>query len=320
MNKVLSPAQVAALLAGSVHAAESAENSAAAGSPVNDLPIRLYDFAHPEPLPSNRVESLQRLLALTSDRVQVELTRLLRTHVAVRFLSMEQSTYRDCLVASEAPTCLVQLQSAGGAEPWLVEISRPLSFGMMECLLGGQPSPSTSVPDRAFTNVETRLIEKSVRAVLRCLPAELADVDTFVVKQVISDGQLIEQATSNEAVVLVNLEIAIGPLQGLMQLCLPANVVSVEFSVRQDADSSPDRVRFLAGQIPVVATATVARMKRTAGEVAAWETGDVFLTDVAADAEIRLDVGGQEIARAKVLPDHPQQALVVTSTEPSRPG
>lgn len=323
MNKVLSPAEIAALMGDRAMEQGDAGRSGLSASPDqsgDDVPIRLYDFEHPEPLPDHRLASLSRAAASGRSHLQDELTRFLRSPVTVSFLSVEQSTYHDYLAASESPTCIVRFRSSNGQEPWLLELNQPVAFAFIECLLGGHPAGFSSVPPRSFTEIEVRLLKRITRTILQGLAGEVVSSTSLEPTHVLSDGSLFEESVSSEAVAVVSYEVNCGPMQGLMQLCVPwkdISPLSVPGAVSRN--ELAERVRMAAAKVPVVATARVARFKLSAGRVAGLKPGDVLLTNVDSNAAFALEVGQQEVARAKMA-NSPHRKEVVIASPPGGSG
>jgi flagellar motor switch protein FliM len=318
MGKILSHSEVEAVLS-ALDFSSAASVSVPAESPV--APLKLYDFEHPLPLQPAQMDALRLASASTSRSLQTGLTRLLRSSVAVEFLAVEQSTFRDYLAASESPTCLALFRSSVSHGLWLVEMSRSLAFAIIDCLLGGQPTVANPVLTRHFTDVETRLIGKGLATILSELSGDLVQTDSLEMLQVVSDGALLAETTSNEAVVLVSFEILCGPCQGLIQLCVPWKDVSKTSALVQVAGiASGERMRFAAGKVPVVVTAKVAGVKLSARELGDLGPGDILVTDVDSTAEISLELDHREIFRGTPAQSHNHKVFLVTSAVLGRSG
>ena len=260
------------------------------------------------------MEALRLASASASQSLQIGLMRLLHNPVAANFLSVEQSTIRDYLAISESPTCLAVFSSPSSGRLWLIEMSRPLSFTFIDCLLGGRPTNSGPVPNRSYTEVETRLISKALNTILQAFSGERLRTDSLQVTQVVSDANLLAESTSNEAVALISFEIVCGPCQGLIQLCIPWKDVAQSSAVAQkDATTSGDRMRLAAAKVPVSVTARVARLKISTRDLAQLGPGDILVTDTDSTAEIHLDVDNREIFRGTPAQHHNHRVFLVTS-------
>ena len=309
MGKILSHAEVEAVLSSLDFSSTGTSSSDATKS---ESAVNLYDFEHPLPLQKPQLDSLRLASASASQRIQSGLNRLLRTHVDVNFLAVEQSTYRDYLAACENPACLALFKPEASSAVWLLDVSRSLAFAFVDCLLGG--AASGLALDRPFTDVEVRLIDKALKSILRELSSDVLRTGSLEMTDLACDASLIPESTSNEAVVLVSFEILCPPCQGLVQLCIPWKealpaAVSDNFSKK----GGVERIRYSASKVPVVVTARLASLKLAAHDLAQLKPGDVLLTDTNSSAEISLEVDGREVFRGTPGQCRSQKVFLVSS-------
>ena len=317
MGQILSHSEVEAILSAVDFSVPLATLPSTARASEKTAEATLYDFEHPVPLRPSQLEGLRLASASTSQSLQDELTNVLHSSVIVNFLGVEQSTFRDYLCTAEKPTCLAILESAETSHSCLLEISRSLVFTLIDRLMGGQPSedsPSVTMT-RPFTEVETRLIDKTLQAILPDLLGKTSSRNSPRMTRLVSDGTLIPEASSNEAVALVSYEVVCGPSQGLMQLCIPWKQVSLASSSNPaEAGELRDRWRSGAIKVPVVATARIATVKLSTRELASLNPGDVLLTDASPSDELSLEVDGYEIFRGTPGQSHDRKVIRLTTS------
>lgn len=295
MGQILSQSEIDAILTGldldSHSSAGSQKSSSSQATP--------YDFEHPEPLRRAQFDSLTLAAMAGSQALQTSLSRILLAACEVKFLSVEQSTYRDYVATAETPGCLAVFEAANSSDSWLLDIGRPFSFAMIDCLLGGQPfqtNPDT-LGSRPYTDVEIRLISRAMRTIVPDLAGTFTRHTSLRLTNLIAAGSCLREASLNDAVALVSFEIAFGQNRCLIQLCAPWK--DVAFPGRASG-SDGRQFRFDhsgAVKIPVVATARVASLKLTAKDLTELSPGDVLLTDVSATQEISFDVDGRTLFR-----------------------
>ena len=311
MGKVLSRSEIEAVLS-SLDFTSAAVSSSHAPEAEPAAAVNLYDFEHPLPLNKSQLDSLRLAAASANERIQTGLNRLLRTSVAVNFLAVEQSTYRDYLAACENPACLASLKSETSSETWLLDVSRSLAFAFVDCLLGG--SASGLALDRPFTDVEVRLIDKALKTILHELSGDILKTDSLAMTDLVGNSERFVQSTSNEAVALISLEILCPPCQGLVQLCVPwKEVSSTAVSSNVVAKNGIERIRQSAGKVPVVVTARVASLKLSANDFTQLKPGDVLLTEKESSSEISLEVDGRQIFRGTPGQCRNQKVFLVSS-------
>ncbi len=311
MGKILSQSEIEMVLSSLDFSSTGDSTKEAVGSEPA-ASVNLYDFEHPLPLQKSQLDSLRLASASAGQQIQTELNCLLRTPVVVNFLAVEQSTYRDYLAACENPACLASFKSDTSPAAWLLDVSRSLAFAFVDCLLGG--TVSGLALDRPFTDVEVRLIDKTLKTVLRELSSDVLRTGSLEMTDLASDASLVVESTSNEAVVLVSFEILCPPCQGLFQLCVPWKEAAPNTQREKIAEKGGiERMRQSAAKVPVVVTARLARLKLAARDFAQLKPGDVLLTDTNSSAEISLEVDGREIFRGTPGQCRNQKVFLVSS-------
>lgn len=312
MGQILSQSEIEAILSGLDLSVSSASSTPVRESAVPaDLP--LYDFEHPEPLNRSQLDGLRFAAAATSQRLQATLARLFRSATTVSLLGVEQSTFHDYLATAESPCCVAIFESA--AEFSLLEMNRTLAFAMIDCLLGGDPTTAASIVDRPFTEVEQHLLQRAVTAILPDFIAGFGLPESLTLSGLISDGTTFPKGQSHEAVALVSFETGLGATTGLMQLCIPWKQ-AVPHSDRSAIHrrNGSQTLKSGAAKMPVIASACLAKLKLSAKDFSQLSPGDVLVTDVNADEEIRMEVDGREIFRGR--PGQSQNRKVMLLTKP----
>lgn len=321
MGQILSHAEVESILAG-LNLAPGLPQSDATTAAAAEAEVSTYDFEHPIPLGRAQLDSLRLACAAITQSLQTGLTDLFRSPTLVDFLGVEQSTYRDYLATSEQPACVAVYEASAARGVWLIDVSRTLAFTMIDCLLGGTPSaqPPATALERPFTELESRFIEKAMQTVLPELTASVCRQISLKMARIVSDGSLLVESQSNEAVALVSYEVICGQSQGLLQLCVPwAHVAQDSRSFPVEPTQLKELMRLGACKVPVTATARVTRLKLSARDLASLSPGDVLLTDAPADSEMSLEVGGREIFRGTTGQIHDRRVLRLTSPVTDEP-
>lgn len=320
MGQILSNSEIEAILSALDFSPNALGRTTEAKEATRSEALPLYDFEHPEPLRRPQLEALRFAACAADQRVQTVLAGLLRTTIQVGFLGVEQSTYHDYLVTSESPSCLAIFESNAGDGTWLLEISRSLAFTIVDCQLGGQPSQGSSQTylQRPFTAVETKLIKRAVQAILPELASGLALSNSLLMTNLVTEGALIPEIQSNDAVALISYEIGCGPCKGLMQLCVPwKRAIANSESLISGGSDFRELVQAGAGKVPVTANVCVAHLKITARELAGLNPGDVLVTDASPSDEITMEVEGQAIFRGS--PGTSRDRKVILLKTPVRP-
>jgi len=316
MGQILSQSEVDAILSAVNFPSHTSSPNAVPAHLASD--VSLYDFEHPEPLRQSQLDTLRRLALANRSELEIRLKSLLRAPVRVTFLAVEQSTFRDYLATSEQAGCLVVFEPSIPGSIWLLDVGRTLSLLVIDCMLGGQANANLPSVDhvRPFTEVEVKLLKKASATLLPGLTSGLVPKDALVPKQIVSDASMLAEATANDAVALVSYEVACGTYQGLIQLCVPWRFAMNgpgTLAQRALGLGTAEPLRADAGQLPVKVAARVAQFKLSASDLATLQRGDVVMTDVSPQDEIRLEINGTEVFRGTPGQNRNRKAIVLTT-------
>lgn len=313
MGQILSQSEIDAILSG-LDLSASPLTPPVPAEVIQPADLPLYDFEHPEPLNRSHLDGVRLAAASASRHLETTFTRLFRTPVATSLLGIEQSTFHDYLATADSPCCIAAFESSSPLDASLLEIGRPLAFAMIDCLLGGDPATAASIVDRPFTELETRLLHKVITALLPEFVRELDLAESLAVSALISDSTAVSRSQSHEAVALISFETTLGATHGLLQLCIPWKNAVPQTEISRSRPASAQSMKSGAAKMPVIATASLAKLKMTAKELGELRPGDILVTEVDSDGELRLEVDGREIFHGR--PGQCQNRKVIRLTAP----
>jgi flagellar motor switch protein FliM len=316
MADVLSQAEVEALLAaletgGSVAKAAAGQ----ASEPIEREPlpadVTLYDFKRPERVSKEHMRGLQTIHEGFSRNFGASLSGFLRAIVDVKLVSVDQLTYSEFVFSLENPTCYAILTCAPLDGHVVVEINSSIVYPIIDRLLGGG-STSVHIPSRPLTEIETRLIRRVLEHLVSDLRSAWSIVlpVNFQLDRIESNPQLVYIVPPNEVVVLVSVEIAIADLRGMINLCIPFNVIEpvmntlaantwVTYARHHKDQGKQDVVLRGLGTAPVELIAYLGETTLTARDVVHLHVGDLIMIDKPADSEVLISVGNQPKFRAE---------------------
>lgn len=191
-----------------------------------NVEVRLYDFKRPERVSKDQMRSLEALHEGFARNFGASLSGFLRTIVECRVASVEQLTYSEFIHALPNPTCfnLLTCKTLDGST--CLEINPAIVFPIVDRLLGGS-SEDSYIPDRPLTSIENRLVRHITDRCVDCLNEVWSAVEPmqFVLTETESNPQLAQIVPPNEVVVVIGFDLKLGVRAGLMNLCIPFNVI-----------------------------------------------------------------------------------------------
>lgn len=218
MGDVLSQAEIDALLSaisdGQVDAEEIKTTKV-------QKKIRVYDFKRPNKFSKDQIHSLQNIHENYCRSLTTYLSGHLHSVVETKVLSIEQITYDEFIRSLPNPTILGIFSMSPLEGTLLIEMSPSLAFTIIDRLLGGQGYGSEK--NRDLTEIERTIVEHRVEQMIDLLGESWGEV-------VESKPELISMETNpqftqivapNEMIVLVTIEVKVGEMVGMINMCLP---------------------------------------------------------------------------------------------------
>jgi len=267
--------------------------------------IHVYDFKRPERVSKEQMRALEGIHEAFGRNFGAFLSGFLRTIVEIRLATAEQLTYAEFIHSLPNPTNFNVLSAEPLEGQMCLEISPLIIYPIIDRLLGGSNS-ELFIPQRPLTMIEQRLVGKITNRALETLTeswSELTEVN-FKIVEVESNPHLVQMVAPNELVVVLGFEIKLGGRAGTMSLCMPFNVIEpvmgkllsqgwLAYQRRTPAeDKSTDIGRGL-GATHVDLVAYLAETNITLGDLLTLQPGDILQTRKGLDAEIILQVEGQ---------------------------
>lgn len=218
MGDVLSQAEIDALLSalsdGQVDAEEIKTTKV-------QKKIRVYDFKRPNKFSKDQIHSLENIHENYCRALTTYLSGHLHSLIETKVLSIEQITYDEFIRSLPSPTILGIFSMSPLEGTLLLEMSPSLAFTMIDRLLGGQGYGSEK--NRDLTEIERTIVEHRVNQMINLL--EESWVEVIEAKpELISletNPQFTQIVAPNDMIVLVTLEVKVGEMVGMINMCLP---------------------------------------------------------------------------------------------------
>jgi len=327
MADVLSQSEVESLLAALDPGGEPGSLSATGErGDTGNTQINVYDFKRPERVSKEQMRAFQVLHEGFSREFGAALSSMLRNIVEVKLISVDQLTYSEFVFSLENPTCFNLLESAGLEGHVILDLSPSLIFPIIDRLLGGGRNLRHNAPARPLTEIELRLATRITKLAMKTLTnawSSIVDLGLRV-SQIESNPQLVQIVPPNEVIVLVSFEVTMGDIRGIMNLCVPYNVIeplssklsSDTWSTYTKQDDDPEHQRLLQASVKsaeVEILVNLASTSLTTGEVSNLAVGDVIMTEKEVVSEIDVFIEDRLVFRGHPGTHRGQRAVRITS-------
>ena len=236
-NKILSQAEIEALLAFDSGSSDDESKSAAAppapvAAPVTARPAapakpaKVYDFRRPDKFAKEHLRSLRILHESFARMLGSSLTSYLSAGVQVRLTMLEQGTYDEYIQSLPTPTVIYIVGLAPLPGQAVVELNLPIARVIIDRLLGGT-GMSGGKPTAEMTEIEFALLKTIGGFILSSLRDAWSNVVPMrpTMQEPVLSPELAQFATLAEATVMLVLEIALFNTTGTLSMCIPYQVL-----------------------------------------------------------------------------------------------
>lgn len=319
MSRILTQAEIDALLSVATDAKRTGRRANSGG------PVVRYNFRRPDRVSKEQMHALQFLYERGARNLSTSLSAYLRTTINLSVASVEQFSYQEFLSSLADPTAFYSLSIAPFDELGAMEINPSVAFAMIDRMLGGSGQAATT--NRPLTEIEQNVVDEVVLLLLDGLADAWKAVTTlnFGIRGRETRPQMLQVAAPNEIVCAVIFDLKVGDVRGLINLCIPTNVVETagtQFSnswQRQRRELTPTERAWMDENISRVPMAVVPliRTRLKAGAVLALKVGEVVSLPLAAEDPLDVYVGGVRKLTGRLASERGRLAVQIESrTDP----
>ncbi|MFA5575814.1 MAG: flagellar motor switch protein FliM [Tissierellaceae bacterium] len=187
----------------------------------NTKKIKKYDFKNPQKISKDQLKTLEVIHENLGRFMQTFLTGYLRYPVKIEILTVDQFAYSEFSNALSNPAflCLIDFLPLNGQI--LMDISTNVIYTIIDRLLGGDGADKQEV--RNFTEIELSLLKKMVERIVEDFKEAWENVIELqpTLEKIETNPQFAQIVPPNETIALITMNIEIGSVEGMMNICLP---------------------------------------------------------------------------------------------------
>lgn len=244
-----------------------------------------------------QLDVIQSFHADLARRFEDTLSSGLQQLVDVQLHDVQAMTYSQFAFSRAKPTCFVILQATPLPSPLGLDLSPPVLYPLLDCLLGGGKQPC-SIPDRAPTELEQRLAGRITEMLLN----ELRDAweallaVNLTVDRMESNAQRVRLVSPSDPVIVLIFRTRVAEQTGDFTLCLPTQAIRKmvdKLLCGEYGNSLPDE---RPNEQAVKASELVASLAIQPLSAADWsqiKVGDVVMTEVPAEGTVDVLIDGE---------------------------
>ena len=298
MGDVLSQNEIDNLL----QALSSGELDAEEIKDSDEKQIKNYDFARPAKFSKEHLRTLEIIFEHYGRLLSTNLPVYLRKAIQVEVMNSEAVSYSEFSNALSNPVLLGIINFAPLKGNIILEIASNLGYAMVYRMLGGEGEPLEKT--REFSEIELLIIERILTVCVNLLhePWEnVVDIHPRL-ERIETNSQFAQIISPSEMIAIVTINIKIGDVEGLMNVCLP--YLTLEdimdklntkywYSTMQDKDEQQyvDAIETLISKAPIPMKAVLGNSTISVSDFSGLQVGDIIRLDTKVNQELDVFVG-----------------------------
>ena len=298
MGDVLSQNEIDNLL----QALSSGELDAEEIKDSDEKQIKNYDFARPAKFSKEHLRTLEIIFEHYGRLLSTNLPVYLRKAIQVEVMNSEAVSYSEFSNALSNPVLLGIINFAPLKGNIILEIASNLGYAMVDRMLGGEGEPLEKT--REFSEIELLIIERILTVCVNLLHEPWENVQKIepMLERVETNSQFAQIISPSEMIAIVTINIKIGDVEGLMNVCLP--YLTLEdimdklntkywYSTMQDKDEQQyvDAIETLISKAPIPMKAVLGNSTISVSDFSGLQVGDIIRLDTKVNQELDVFVG-----------------------------
>ena len=180
-----------------------------------------YDFKNPQKMSKEQLRTLEVIHENFGRYMQTFLTGYLRAPVKVTLLTVDQFAYSEFSNSLPNPAFLNIIDFNPLNGQIVIDISTNIVYTIIDRLLGGDGGSKQEI--RSFTEIELSLLNGMMQNIVKDLKEAWGNVIELnpVLGKIETNPQFAQIVPPNETIALITMNIEIGQIEGMMNICIP---------------------------------------------------------------------------------------------------
>lgn len=293
---------------------------------INSEPTRViknYDFSRPSKFSKDHLRTLEIIFENYGRMLSTNLPAYLRKNVQVEVMNAEANTYSEFSNALSNPVLLGIVNFAPLEGSIIIEIASNIGFAMVDRMLGGGGEPLEK--SREYTEIELIILEQILEVCTNLLVGPWESVVSLEprLERIETNSQFAQFISPSEMTAIVTMNLKIGDVEGLMNICIPFSCVEPVidklntkywYSTMQEKDEGVyhDSIEAMINHVRVPVRAIFGRSTISVNDFINIQKGDIIKLDTKVDDELDVYVGN--IQKFKALPGATSDSYAVRVT------
>lgn len=264
--------------------------------------IKNYDFARPSKFSKEHLRTLEIVFEHYGRLISTNLPVYLRKNIQVEVMNSEAVTYSEFSNALSNPVVLGIVNFSQLKGSVILEIASNLAYAMVDRMLGGSGEPLAKIRD--FSEIELLIIERIMGVCVDLLREPWENVVDLHprLERIETNSQFAQIISPSEMIAIVTINVKIGDVEGLMNICLPYLTLEPVmdklntkywYSTMQEKDEQryTEAIETLISKAPIPVKAVLGNSTISVNDFVNLQVGDIVRLDTKVDQELDVYVG-----------------------------
>ena len=285
--------------------------------------VKNYDFARPSKFSKDHLRTLEIIFENYGRLLSTNMPAYLRKNVQVEVMNAEANTYSEFSNALSNPVLLGVVNFAPLDGTIIIELAANLGFAIVDRMLGGFGNPLEK--SREFTEIELVILERIMEICTNLLIEPWSSVVSIEprLERIETNSQFAQFISPSEMTAIVTLNLKIGDIEGLMNICVPYSCVEPVIdklntkywysAMKEDSSGKyQDAIQSIIDYAKLPVRAMLGRSSISVNDFANLQLGDIIKLDTKVDDELDVYVGN--IKKFSALPGAASNSYAVRVT------
>ncbi len=319
MGDVLSQSEIDNLLA----ALSSGEIDADEMKTTEDKQVKNYDFRRPSKFSKEHLRTLVIIFDHYARLLSTNLPAYLRKNVSIEVMNSEAVTYSEFSNALSNPVILGIVDFAPLEGNIIIELAENIGYTVVDRMLGGNGVPLEKTRD--FSEIELSILERIMNVCTNLLKEPWQSVLPLNprLERIETNSQFAQIISPNEMTSIITMNIKIGNVEGLMNVCIPYSCVeeiidklNTKFwysNIRtQDKEAYHDVIETAISRARIPIRAILGKSTISVTDFVNIQKGDIIRLNTRIDDELDVYVGN--VKKFTALPGSSNESYAVRVT------
>lgn len=304
MAEILSQSQIDELLSGLSTGDVSIQELEA-----NEKKIKEYDFRSPKKITKETIRLLKGIYENYCRILTSRLTSILRLMCDVTVEQVEESIYHEYNNALDDYVLMGLINvkypdNEVSDNQILMEMSKPLSFVIIDRLLGGSGEEYEYVRD--YTDIELSLLGNVLNQLIKLMATTWENtlkIETDLEK-IETNSRFIQSINYNDTVVIIILNIVLNDLSGKITICIPSNILdeilkksniyTKNINKKSSVDDQKTAIMNSIKSSTLTITGVLGNTQATLKDILNIQVGDLIILDKKTNSNVDVNVDNEK--------------------------